>query len=219
LHWGVHDQSYLRTRILTGAFFLWAFATILTPGPNMIYVGTTGAERGPPTGLLAACAVVLGGVCYTLMTAAGISAALAAYPGLFNIVRGAGIIYLLYLGVRMLNRARDTTPTPPATPDATRRAFRTGLVISLTNPQLATFFLAALPQFIVASNGPVWAQFLKLGLTFNCCSFLVMSTVGLVTGFGGRVQLGGIRFRQTMRAVAGLAFIAVAVRSAAQMLK
>ena len=96
----------------------------------------------------------------------------------------------------MLNRARDTTPTPPPTPDATRRAIRPGLVISLTNPRLATFFLAFLPQFIVADGGPVWLQFLKLGLTFNCCSFLVMSTVGIVTGFGGRAQLGGVRFRQ-----------------------
>ncbi len=185
----------------------------------MVYVGTTGGERGPATGVLAACAIVLGGVCYTVTTAVGISAAMAAYPGLFTIIRAAGIIYLIYLGIKMLGRARETTPPPPPTPDATRRAFRTGLVISLTNPQLATFFLAFLPQFIVADGGPVWLQFLKLGLTFNCCSFLVMSTVGIVTGFGGRAQLGGVRFRQTMRAVAGLAFLAVAVRSAAQMVQ
>jgi threonine/homoserine/homoserine lactone efflux protein len=185
----------------------------------MVYVGTTGAERGPSTGALAACAVVFGGVCYTITTAVGISAAMAAYPALFAVIRGAGIVYLIYLGLKLLNRARDTAPAPPPPPDATRRAFRTGLVISLTNPQLATFFLAFLPQFIVPSGGPVWLQFLKLGLTFNFCSLLVMLTIGTLAGAAGRAQLGGTRFRQVMRAVAGVAFIGVAVRSAVALLR
>ena len=179
----------------------------------MVYVGTTGGERGPAAGALAACAVVHGGVCYTVATAIGISAAMAAYPAVFGAIRVAGILYLVYLGLKLINRARDTTPPAPAL-DATGRVFRTGLLISLTNPQLATFFLAFLPQFIVPGDGPVWLQFLRLGLTFNSCSLLVMLTVGTLTGAAGRAQLGGTRFRQVMRAVAGLAFIGVAVRSA-----
>ncbi len=199
--------------ILTGVFFGSAFATILTPGPNMVYVGTTGGERGPATGVLAAAAVILGGVCYTVTTAVGISAAMVAYPALFVVIRGAGIVYLIYLGIKQINKARDTTP-PAAARDSGGRVFRTGLVISLTNPQLATFFLAFLPQFIVVGDGRVWLQFLKLGLTFNSCAFLVMCTVGIVTGFAGRANFAGIRFRQVMRAVAGVAFILVALKSA-----
>jgi threonine/homoserine/homoserine lactone efflux protein len=184
----------------------------------MVYVGTTGGERGPGLGALAACAVVLGSVCYTITTAIGISAAMAAYPAIFAVIRGAGIVYLVYLGLRLLDRARDSSPPAPA-PDATGRTFRTGLLISLTNPQLATFFLAFLPQFIVPGAGPVWLQFLTLGLTFDCCSFLVMLTIGTVTGAAGRAQLGGAHFRQVMRAVAGLAFIGVAVRSTVSLLR
>src|SRR6185437_507382 len=67
---GGHHGSFA---ILTGVFFGTAFATILTPGPNMVYVGTTGGERGPATGMLASVAVTVGGVCYTLATAIGIS--------------------------------------------------------------------------------------------------------------------------------------------------
>jgi threonine/homoserine/homoserine lactone efflux protein len=183
----------------------------------MVYVGTTGGERGPGTGALAASSVVLGSVCYTIATAIGISAAMAAYPAIFAVIRGAGILYLLYLGFRLLNRARDSTPQAPA-PDAKGRTFRTGLIISLTNPQLATFFLAFLPQFVVAGDGPVWLQFLKLGLTFDSCSLLVMLMVGTLTGIAGRANLGGARFHQVMRAVAGLAFIGVAARSAVALL-
>jgi threonine/homoserine/homoserine lactone efflux protein len=179
----------------------------------MVYVGTTGGERGPKFGLLAATSVVLGGVCYTLTTAIGLSAAMAAYPALFVVIRGAGIIYLIYLGLKQINKARDTSPAAPA-PHAHGKVFRTGLMISLSNIQLATFFLAFLPQFITADGPAVWLQFLTLGLTFNCCSLIVMSSVGTITGFAGRANIGGVRFRQVMRVIAGLAFIAVAVRSA-----
>jgi threonine/homoserine/homoserine lactone efflux protein len=203
--------------VLTGVFFGTAFATILTPGPNMMYVGTTGAQRGPAMGALAACAVVLGGMCYTVATAIGISAAMAAHPAVFTVIRVAGIGYLIWLGFKLLFRARDTTPLPPV-PHASGRAFRGGLLISLTNPQLATFMLAFLPQFVVAGRGPVWLQLLTLGVTFNGCALLVMLGVGTLTGTAGRAQLGGVRFRQVMRAVAGAAFLVLAVRSASALL-
>ena len=183
----------------------------------MIYTATTGAERGPANGVLAASSVFLGGVCYTVATALGISAAMAAYPAVFTVIRGAGIVYLIYLGVKQINKARDTS-APAAVPRASGRVFRTGLVIALTNPQLATFFLAFLPQFIVPGEGPVWLQFLTLGLTFNGCAFAAVSAVGAISGFAGKTSLGGTRFRQVMRVVAGLAFILVALRSARSLL-
>src|SRR5579872_6594786 len=81
--WRFTSSSAGAAKILTGVFFGTAFSTILTPGPNMMYVGTTGAQRGAATGILAALAIVLGGVCYTVMTAVGISAVIAAQPAIF----------------------------------------------------------------------------------------------------------------------------------------
>jgi threonine/homoserine/homoserine lactone efflux protein len=178
----------------------------------MMYVGTTGAQRGAATGALAALAVVLGGVCYTVMTAVGISALIAAQPAIFIAIRVAGALYLIWLGVRLLRRARDTTPPLPL-PDAGTRAFAGGVAIALTNPQLALFFLAFLPQFVVVGDGPIWLQLLKLGLTFNTCTLTVMMTVAVVTGVAGRMQTGGVRFRQVMRAIAGVAFLALAAQT------
>jgi len=183
----------------------------------MIYTATTGGERGPAGGLLAASAIIVGGVTYTVATAIGVSAMMAAYPAIFVVLRGVGAIYLLYLGLMQLNRARNIDAPVPVTP-APGRVFRTGMIISLTNPQLATFFLAFLPQFIVADGGSVPRQFLTLGLTFNLCSFLTLCVVGVVAGFAGKANLGGPRFRQVMRVVAGLAFILVAARSARALL-
>lgn len=184
----------------------------------MMYVGTTAAQRGPAAGVLAAFAVVLGGVCYMVTTALGISAAMATHPAVFIVIRAGGIVYLAYLGARLLLRARDAAPTPPV-PDAAGRAFRGGLIISLTNPQLALFFVAFLPQFITPDGGAVWLQLVLLGLTFNCCSLLANLANAMLTGYLGRAQLGGAAFRQVMRAIAGAAFIYLAVRSAVSLLK
>jgi threonine/homoserine/homoserine lactone efflux protein len=178
----------------------------------MMYVGTTGAQRGAATGALAALAIVLGGVCYTVMTAVGISALIAARPAIFIAIRVAGTLYLIWLGVRLLRRARDTSAPPPL-PDAGSRAFAGGVAIALTNPQLALFFLAFLPQFVVVGDGPISLQLLKLGLTFNTCTLTVMMTVAVVTGIAGKMQTGGVRFRQVMRAIAGMAFLLLAAQT------
>ncbi len=204
--------------MLTGVFFGTAFATILTPGPNMMYVGTNGAQRGPAAGAVAAVAVVLGGVVYTVTTAIGVSAAMAARPAILTVIRVAGVVYLAYLGVRLLRRAADRTPAAPVAV-SNRGAFRGGLIISLTNPQLALFFLAFLPQFITTNGGPVWWQLLSLGLVFNACSLLVNLSNAMLTGFAGRIATGGIRFRQVMRAVTGAAFLLLAAKSAAGLLR
>jgi threonine/homoserine/homoserine lactone efflux protein len=65
----------------------------------------------------------------------------------------------------------------------------------------------------------VWLQLLLLGLTYNCCSLAVNLINATLTGHLGRAQLGGVRFRQVMRAVAGTAFLALAVKSAASLIK
>ncbi|HEY4319950.1 MAG TPA: LysE family translocator [Gemmatimonadales bacterium] len=202
--------------MLSGLFFGTAFATILTPGPNMMYVATRGAERGVAAGLLAALAVVTGGVCYSVTTAIGLSAVMATHPGVIDIIKGCGIVYLVYLGIRLLLRSRDRTVMPAAAPSG-NQAFRGGLLISLTNPQLALFFLAFLPQFVSAGDQHVALRLLELGLTFNCCSMLVMSTVAVGSGVAGN-RVANVRFRQVMRGVAGLAFLALAVRSTVSLL-
>lgn len=184
----------------------------------MMYVSTTGAQRGPAAGVVAAVAVVLGGVTYTVATAIGISAAMAAHPAVFNVIRAMGIIYLVYLGTRLLLRARDTTPLP-VVPDASGRAFRGGLIISLTNPQLAVFFLAFLPQFITSDGKPAWLQLLLLGLAFNFCSLVVNLVNAMLSGYLGQAQIGGVRFRQVMRAIAGSAFLFLAISSAAALIR
>ncbi|HEX3926705.1 MAG TPA: LysE family translocator [Gemmatimonadales bacterium] len=202
---------------LPWSFFLGAFSTILTPGPNMLYTAAAGAGRGMRGGAIAAVAVGLGGVCYTLATVLGISAMITAYPPLFRAIQIVGLTYLAWLGVRLLYRAREAgTAAEPARVDL--GIFRGGLIISLTNPLLAVFFLSFLTGFVVPGHGSVPLQLLRLGLTFNACAFTAMLSVGLLAGRAGQVRVASPRFRQIMRGVTGLIFVALAVRTAVRML-
>jgi threonine/homoserine/homoserine lactone efflux protein len=51
--------------------------------------------------------------------------------------------------------------------------FWQGTLITLFNPQVAIFFLAFLPQFVVLDAGPAWAQLLLHGLLLLCVSALI----------------------------------------------
>ena len=155
---------------------------------------------------------------YTLTTTLGLSAALVARPALFNSVRVAGIVYIAYLGLRHLSRAWKGGPAP-SPPNPTANAFREGLLISLTNPQLALFFLAFLPQFVVPSAGPVAIQMLELGLAFNCCALAMLVTVAMIAGQAGQARVGGEGFRRTMHGITGSVFLLLAIRSARALLR
>src|SRR5438045_6757454 len=83
------------------------FATIivflaLTPGPDVIYIMTRGIAQGRTAAFLSTVGVCIGYLVYTTLAALGLSALLQSSAIAFEIVRYAGAIYLLYLGIRTL---------------------------------------------------------------------------------------------------------------------
>ena len=91
----------------------------------------------------------------------------------FEVVRYAGVAYLLWLGVRAL-RTRDRGPETVERPPASmRRAFAEGMVVNLLNPKVTMFFLAFLPQFVDPERGAAWTQVLALGAVFMTLACLL----------------------------------------------
>src|SRR6266568_3371080 len=94
---------------VTPMFFsnLLLFATIivvlaLTPGPDVIYITTRGIAQGRTAALLSTVGICIGYLVYTMLAALGLSALLQSSVIAFDIVRYAGAIYLVYLGIRAL---------------------------------------------------------------------------------------------------------------------
>jgi threonine/homoserine/homoserine lactone efflux protein len=139
-----------------------------TPGPNMLHILTRSLRVGLRRSLAAMAGCLTAVVLVLLASAAGLSAVLMASPVLFDILRYAGVAYLVVLGVRAW-RGDDAPVTAsggagPA-PFSSARLYRDGLLIGLSDPKLLVFASAFLPQFVDPAR-PQGPQFAVLVVTF-----------------------------------------------------
>ena len=140
-----------------------AFAISIAPGPNVIFVMTQAAWRGPRAGIFAAAGVETANSLYVLFSAVGLAGLISASGAAFEIIKWAGAAYLAWLGFQAVRSSFGAGDISPLTPgEASARAYRDGLMVGLGNPKTILFFLALFPQFIDPAK-PVWAQSLLLG--------------------------------------------------------
>jgi threonine/homoserine/homoserine lactone efflux protein len=182
---------------------------IAIPGPNLVYIVTRSVEGGRRVGLASMLGVEVAGLIHVGAAAAGLSALLASSAVAFEVVRWAGIAYLVYLGVRAL-RAKEVGPTVERR-GTTRRAFVEGTLVNLLNPKVAIFFLAFLPQFVDPDRGAAWSQVLVLGAVFMVIAVVLDLLYVLGAGFLRR-RLDGVRGRGRL---AGAVYLALAALAAA----
>src|SRR6266540_2101229 len=94
----------------TSALFVFMIATVtlnLTPGPDMLYVIARSVAQGRPAGIASALGIAAGCIVHTLAVAFGLSRLLTAVPAAYGIVRFAGALYHLFLGMRPMLRPGD----------------------------------------------------------------------------------------------------------------
>ncbi len=147
-------------------FSLAAVALILLPGPAMLFLLARGIGDGRRVAMVSAVGVDSATAVFVVCAAAGLTALLASSTVAFMIVRFAGAGYLIHLGIRAL---RGSGPDLTAARSAGRsgRAFRQGFLVGITNPKVALFFLAFLPQFVDPARGSGATQILVLGGVFT----------------------------------------------------
>lgn len=129
-----------------------AFAVVtglvsLMPGPQMVFVMTQAAWRGPRAGAAALAGLQLGNATWFLMAGLGLGALAAAAPGAFTLLTAAGALYLAWLGFQAWRHA-GAEPGEQAPRRATRHALRDSLAVALSNPKSLVYVLALLPQFV-----------------------------------------------------------------------
>lgn len=141
------------------AFFLAALLLNLAPGPDLAFILGHTARGGRKSGLAAMFGIWGGALGHVTLAAAGLSAIVAASAAAFAVVKWVGVLYLLYLGFGALrSRGGSFIKDGPARSAGFWSVFRQGMLVDLLNPKVAIFFLAFLPQFVVAGAGPVWLQ-------------------------------------------------------------
>lgn len=138
----------------------------LTPGQDTFYILGRSLAHGRAVGVASALGVSAGGLIHRLAAALGLSAILATSASAFTALKLIGAAYLIYLGVSMLLTRPRTQTTRQESAVTTTSAFRQGMITNVTNPKVALFFLAFLPQFIDAASPTKIAAFIALGFTF-----------------------------------------------------
>ncbi len=184
----------------------------LTPGPDVIYITTRGMAQGRRAALLSTAGICIGYLVYTVLAALGVSAMLQASALAFDIVRYAGALYLVYLGIRsLLSKAGPLTPGEVAAVPP-RRIFRQGILTSLLNPKGILVFAALLPQFVNSHLGSVPLQVTALGLTFTLICLCVYGGYAYLSGSLGDKLATRPLFNSVLKYLTGSVLIGLGVR-------
>ncbi len=149
-------------------FIISGIALNLYPGPDTMYIISRSLSQGRRAGIMSVFGISSGGLCHTLLAGLGLSSLLVALPGIFRIIKIAGALYLVYLGMRfLLNRKSGAGISETYLSNLTNfQIYKQGLLTNLFNPKVALFFLSFLPQFIDPVNNMGFISFIFLGLIF-----------------------------------------------------
>lgn len=198
---------------LFSAFLLASFVLAVTPGPGVLYIVTRSLVQGRRLGLLSVAGVALGNLGNALAASVGLAALFAVSSLAFSVVKYAGALYLVYLGVQMLRSSRgENSAAILATAPLSKRIFRDGFVVALLNPKTTVFFAAFLPQFL-SSNAPPMFQSMALGSLFVAIAAVTDSAYAFAAG-AAAPMLRGSAVRGIGRRLGGGVFVGLGVLTA-----
>jgi len=156
----------------------WSLAA-LTPGPAVMCAMAQSTRHGFRPSLAGISGIQFGNVLFFVCIASGLGGLLATAKTTFTVLRVAGAVYLLYLGLRILLtsfRPRVALASPAKVPPQVRRSlFLQGLLIQITNPKALLFVSALLPQFIEPQR-PLLPQLVVLALATIAIDSVVLTS-------------------------------------------
>ncbi|TPV56507.1 LysE family translocator [Aestuariibacter sp. GS-14] len=158
-------------------FILATLMISLSPGPSNLYILACTLGSGKQGGTAAALGMAVGSSSYAISTAFGLAALILYVPVLFVLIKVLGAGYLIYLGVSALRFAKAPHLRKPVQA-TTSQIVKRSLLVELSNPKTALFFIAFLPQFTKATGDVLVNDLLVLGLMFSaialCCDLIVV---------------------------------------------
>ena len=192
------------------AYVTVTFLLVVTPGMTTAVVIQQAVRHGRRAGASAALGAALGNSSHAIAAGAGVALFLRRWPAIFDALQIAGALYLIWLGVLTLRRARDHRRHVPAgreVPDSAS-AVRQGLLATLLNPSSMVFYLTVVPGFVKPADPP-W-MFFALGAIHVSIAFTVHLCWATAFDALRRVvaRPAGLR---TLDVVAGLGLVALGV--------
>lgn len=163
-------------------FIVASLVLIVTPGQDMILVMSRSVAQGAAAGVATAAGVSVGLVGHTLLATLGLGTLLRTSEVLFMALKLFGAAYLVYLGLQLLRSPAQELAVSAGAPKSLWRLFFDGALSNVSNPKIAVFYFAFLPQFVLPGAAHPTAAVFVLGLVFAGLTFLVKGPVGLAAG-------------------------------------
>lgn len=196
------------------SFFGLSLLLGLTPGPDNLFVLMQSATQGRRAGLLVTLGLCTGLLGHTAAVALGLAALLAASPAAFGALKLAGAAYLLYLawGAWHAPATVQADGSAAASRSSGWRLYGRGVVMNLSNPKVAIFFLALLPQFVQADAGQVHWQIAQLGALFMLATLLVFGSFAWLAAWLGGLLRRSASAQRWLNRTAATVFAGLAAR-------
>jgi threonine/homoserine/homoserine lactone efflux protein len=138
--------------------FLSILATLsigaMSPGPSFVLVSRIAVSRSRIDGLAAAAGMGLGGVLFSILALAGLTALLSQFGWLYLALKIMGGLYLAYIAYKIWRGAGEPLEIGETTAGkrAVGRSFMTAFLTQVSNPKTivvyASIFAALLPKTI-----------------------------------------------------------------------
>jgi threonine/homoserine/homoserine lactone efflux protein len=195
-------------------FLIISLIVVASPGTGVIYTLAAGLARGSRASLLAAFACTLGIVPHLAAAMLGLAALLHTSALAYNLVKYAGVAYLLYMAWQSIREHGVLKVEKTATPRTALRVLVEGILINILNPKLSIFFVAFLPQFIAAEEASPLLRMLELSAVFMAMTFVVFAIYGLFAAAMRDHVISRPAVMAWMRRAFAAAFVALGARLA-----
>ncbi|MCS4314070.1 threonine/homoserine/homoserine lactone efflux protein [Pseudomonas sp. SJZ103] len=187
-------------------FLVTCLIVVLIPGTGVIFTVSTGLTAGKRASVFAALGCTAGILPHLLASVLGLSALLHTSALAFEVLKYAGVAYLLYLAYATW-RDRSAFAMNDAPTVATARSLMLrGFLLNILNPKLTIFFLAFLPQFVAPGSTAPAVQMLVLSAVFMAMTFAVFVIYGLLANGFRRAVIESPRVQNWLRRSFAAAF-------------
>ncbi len=199
---------------ITLTFFATSVLLALSPGPDNVFVLLHSAVHGRRAGLLVVLGLCTGLLFHTAAVALGLAALFAASAAAFTVLKLLGAAYLVWLAWGAWNAPVGIHDEASSAPMSAAQTYGRGVLMNITNPKVAVFFLAFLPQFADPARGPVALQIIALGAVFIAAALLTFSTIAWFAAGFGQVFKRSLRAQRALNRIASVVFVGLALRLA-----
>ena len=195
-------------------FLLTSLIVVASPGTGVLVTLAAGLSRGARAALVAAFGCTLGILPHMLAAVTGLAALLHTSALAFQLIKYAGVAYLLYMAWTTLKEHGPLKVEADDAPRSDRQVIVSAILVNVLNPKLSIFFFAFLPQFVSLDDGNPVPRMIELSLVFMAMTFAVFMVYGVFAAAVRTHVTSRPRVLVWMRRTFAAAFVALGAKLA-----